>query len=207
MINHRFYNELLNLERTQVFCGERLSGHYSLLIIGTFNPDDNSVVCGNNAEWFYGRTEDNYFWRYLPQAHTGKSLHPIDGHLGGAASWRQYCLGNRVVIIDMIKQIDHPIPLPNFKDRSLNERISPKLQNVSVFDVVAAFDNITFSKVIYSLKWTDARNIPNLVSIRDKLNSKLVRQGSIRGGYDSFRYCKAPWYKNAYQPWYDAINH
>jgi hypothetical protein len=39
------------------------------LIVGTFNPEwtDN-----NSADWFYGRTENNYFWSVTTSLWNGK---------------------------------------------------------------------------------------------------------------------------------------
>lgn len=54
-INHKFIEELNILETNGIFCGVPVKGSYRLLIIGTFNPDENSCVKANNAEWFYGR--------------------------------------------------------------------------------------------------------------------------------------------------------
>jgi hypothetical protein len=38
---------------------------FDILIIGTFNPKWN-FSNGQNAEYFYGRTRNNYFWDVLP---------------------------------------------------------------------------------------------------------------------------------------------
>jgi len=52
--NHKF-KKYLKLEKLD-FIPETL-------IVGTFNP---AWPAGNYAEWFYGRTSNNYFWEVLP---------------------------------------------------------------------------------------------------------------------------------------------
>lgn len=206
MLIHRFYNELTELETNHIFCGEEVAGHYNILVIGTFNPSNESFpVNTNNAQWFYGRTEKNKFWYYFPQSLTGGSLHPKDGEQNIPTVWRTYCLQNRVIIIDLLKTIDQAPVLTNQKDRELDIRIHENLDNVSYFDVAAAFTGITFNKVIYSLAWSDERNLPKLVRIRDIVNNQLRAQGSINIPAQVI-YCKAPWRNDSYDSWNNGIN-
>ena len=53
--NHKFQNELSL---------QGLDYVPTTLIVGTFNPEWPE---GNNARWFYGRTDNNYFWDLLPK--------------------------------------------------------------------------------------------------------------------------------------------
>src|SRR5690349_11668669 len=144
-ITHRFIDDLLALEDNQIFCGRELEGNYQVLVIGTFNPDGNSCEKHNQATWYYGRNQSK-FWKYLPTALTGKSLHPSDGHHGHPQTWKQFCLDNGIVIIDLIKRINVDDILPDFGDREVELKISPDLANTEAFNVDAAFTNITFDK-------------------------------------------------------------
>ncbi len=205
MITHRFREELIRLEREKIFCNRNIELSNCVLVIGTFNPDYQSYpVESNNAEWFYGRTEKNKFWRYFPSALTGNSLHPQDDTIGGALSWKQYCVTNRVVIIDMLKSIDHDLVLTSQKDGELEFRISEDLSNVSIFNIAEAFHGVTFEKVLYSLKWSDARNLPKLVEIRNGINRKLLEIGVIRN-MSQIKYCTAPWRNDAGPSWNNAL--
>lgn len=205
MITHRFREELIRLEREKIFCNRNIELNNRVLVIGTFNPDNQSYpVESNNAEWFYGRIEKNKFWRYFPLALTGNSLHPLDGNNGGAFSWKEYCTTNRVVIIDMLKSIDHDLVLTSQKDGELEFRISEDLSNVSIFNIVEAFHGVTFEKVLYSLKWSDARNLPKLVEIRDGINRALLEIGVIRK-MSQIKYCTAPWRNDAGPSWNNAL--
>lgn len=58
---HRFISELNDLEQNQRFCGREITQQNNFLVIGTFNPDNNSCLRTNDASWFYGRKR-NYFW-------------------------------------------------------------------------------------------------------------------------------------------------
>ena len=205
MLIHRFINELSDIEQYKQFCGSEIPQNSSILIIGTFNANYQSYpVPSNNAEWFYGRTDKNKFWRYFPESLTGNSLHPQDGNTGGVVSWKQYCLTKRVVIIDMLKSIDNDQVLTSQKDRELDIRILPDLSNVSIFDIESAFHGITFEKVVYSLKWSDARNLPKLVEIRNDINSALIEQGTVRS-MSQIKYCTAPWRNDAGPSWNNAL--
>ena len=205
MLTHRFITELNNLEETSSFCDKGITGQNRVLVIGTFNPDNASYPDpSNDAEWFYGRTAKNKFWHYFPLALTGVSLHPSLGHRGRKDAWIKYCNENKVVIIDMIKSISHSELLTSQKDSELERRINPDLSNVNFFQVSKAFRQSTFDKVIYSLAWTEARKLPALVAIRDRINGQLQRQGTIQD-MKQIRYCKAPWRNDAWSSWEEGL--
>jgi hypothetical protein len=206
MLTHRFINELTSLERDKIFCGQDIVGSQRVLIIGTFNPNNEAFPDPtNNAQWFYGRTLKNKFWYYFPKALTNQSLHPTTGHTGRVESWKEYCVHNGVVIIDMIKSIDHQEILTSQKDGELERRILPDLSNVQYFQVEQAFRNTTFDKVLYSLAWSDKRNLPNMVRIRDLINRQLIIQHTINN-INQIKYCKAPWRNDALLSWQTALN-
>lgn len=85
---HKFYEELqlVNLDYEP-----------EVLIVGTFNP---SWPKSNYAEWFYGRTDANFFWDVLPRIYEGKSLLCSD-----VSEWKAFCKRNKIAITDLICEI------------------------------------------------------------------------------------------------------
>lgn len=69
------------------------------LIVGTFNP---SWPAGNQAEWFYGRTRNNYFWDILPRLYNPNLNLRQSNHL----AWKQFCRQNKIAITDVITSIN-----------------------------------------------------------------------------------------------------
>jgi len=68
-----------------------------VLIVGTFNPEWPSA---NYANWFYGRTDANYFWDVLPRILEGKSLLTAE-----ASDWKEFCKRNKIAVTDLVKEI------------------------------------------------------------------------------------------------------
>jgi hypothetical protein len=202
-IIHRFINELTAIEEEQVFCNEPINRQSNILIIGTFNPSDDSCQKVNNATWFYGRNQSK-FWRYFPTALTGQSLHPADNHVGYPESWKKYCVDNNIVIIDLVKSIEINDLLPDFGDTEVECKINHDLTNTTPFNIGNAFKGITFNKVIYSLKWSD-RRVQRLRQIRDKVNQALLDNHCIQN-LEQIKYCLTPSRNDAFNSWNDAIN-
>lgn len=202
-ILHRYLNELESIEQNRIFCAKPINAKSNILIIGTFNPSDLSCQKPNNAQWFYGRNQSK-FWRYFPTALTGQSLHPTDNHIGYPHTWKQYCLDNRVVIIDLIKTININDILPNFGDREVECKINHERTNTVHFDITSAFNGITFNKVLYSLTWSDNK-IQRLRHIRDIVNQSLLDNRCINN-IQQIKYCLTPSRNDAYQSWNVAIN-
>ncbi len=202
-IIHRYINDLETIEQQRQFCGQSINSNSNILIIGTFNPSDESCEKPNNAQWFYGRRQSK-FWKYLPTALSGQSLHPIDNHVGCPHTWKQYCIDNKIVIIDLIKTININDILPNFGDREVECKIIHDLTNTVHFDITNAFNGITFNKVLYSLTWSDSK-IKRLRQIRNIINQSLLYNGCINNE-QQIKCCLTPSRNDAYQSWYDAIN-
>lgn len=202
-IVHKFIGDLNEIELAQMFCGQQIDPNSKILIIGTHNPDKHSCVKPNEAKWFYGRKKSN-FWRYLPMALTGQSLHLNDN--GTPAIWKEYCITNKIVIIDLVKSIKTNYVLPNFGDRMVEQQILTDLGNTDYFNVGAGFKGITFEKVIYSLAWSDSK-IPNLKKIRDIVNKSLIQNGCIQG-HHQIEYCLTPSRNDQRTKdfWYQAVN-
>lgn len=68
------------------------------LIIGTFNP---SWGNGNQAEWFYGRTGNNYFWDVLPRLYNPE----LNLRNSTAVEWKEFCKNNCIALTDLIDTI------------------------------------------------------------------------------------------------------
>lgn len=202
-IIHRYLDELNQLEQNHTFCNQPVNPQSNILIIGTFNPSNNSCEKENNATWFYGRKQSK-FWRYLPIALTGQSLHTSDGHNGSPITWKRFCIANRIVIIDLIKSIEINEILPDFGDKEVECKINNDLTNTIYFNIAKAFKNIRFQKVIYSLAWTDP-NIKRMRQIKNILNQQLLDAECIQNRAQ-IKYCKTPSRNDAFNSWNDAIN-
>lgn len=107
------------------------------------NPDDQSCSQPNSAKWFYGRLEKNKFWKYLPYHLTGKSLHPDEGGTGYPKVWRDFCIDNRIVIIDLIKSIDVTGILTDFSDYSLESVINSNVKGTHIFNPHCSYSPCT----------------------------------------------------------------
>jgi len=199
---HRYITELETIEQQRQFCGTSINHKSNILVIGTFNPSDESCEKQNYSQWFYGRAQSK-FWRYLPQALTGLSLHPSDSHVGNPQTWRQFCVNNKIVIIDLIKSVNTNDTLTNFGDREVESKINYDLSNIEYFDIKKAFSGITFNKVLYSLKWTDDK-IKRLMEVRNFINQSLLECRCIETE-KQLKYCLTPSRNDAYQSWYDAL--
>lgn len=114
--DHKFIDNL-NLDH--------LNFEPTTLIVGTFNPE---WPAGNNAEWFYGRTHDEYgnrnnnFWDVLPRFYNEPSL--INAT---PADWKIFCSRNHIALTDLITTIndadqenpDHIALLRGFADNAI----------------------------------------------------------------------------------------
>src|SRR4051812_31067835 len=91
----------------------------STLIIGTFNPEwtDNNL-----ADWFYGRTENNYFWSVLPQVYDQSSM-----LCKSKNDWQFFCKENKIAITDLIRSIrtanyeQHRKVISGFSDKAIED--------------------------------------------------------------------------------------
>tara|TARA_R110000744_G_scaffold68927_2_gene140131 strand:- start:2084 stop:2707 length:624 start_codon:yes stop_codon:yes gene_type:complete len=119
--NHKFL-KYLNLEK--------LDFQPELLIVGTFNPEWPE---NNYAEWFYGRTNNNYFWDVLPRMLGQQSLRKNTNHL----DWKSFCSKNKIAITDLISSID---------DADKN--------NEKHFDVISKFLDTEFADTFDNFKIT-----------------------------------------------------
>ncbi len=111
------------------------------LIVGTFNPswDDN-----NPAQWFYGRTHNNFFWEVLPRVYNQPSLIK-----GSWQEWLTFCQLHNVAITDLISSVndadehntDHRRIISKFTDQDIESRFKDR-QWVDVCALLERFPSI-----------------------------------------------------------------
>ena len=114
------------------------------LIIGTFNPQ---WPDGNDAEWFYGRTDENFFWDILPRIYDQSSmLHD------GKEKWQQFCRTNKIALTDLITSIDDA----NEQSKKHNKVLGGFSDKAIVYN----FDDFTFTNIIGILqKHSSIKNV------------------------------------------------
>lgn len=90
------------------------------LIVGTFNPGWENI--NNDAQWFYGRTRNNYFWDVLPRIYEDTNLRQ-QTHI----QWKQFCSRNGIALTDLLQSINdanpenphHIAAIQNFRDAEI----------------------------------------------------------------------------------------
>ena len=136
--NHKFIN-YLNLEN--------IDFEPTLLIIGTFNPEWPE---DNYAEWFYGRTNNNYFWDVLPRMFQQMSLRN-NNH----TEWKNFCSQNQIGITDLITSINdadqenehHFDIISNFRDHEFANTFN-EFEMTNVLEILENFP--TINKVFFT---------------------------------------------------------
>ncbi|MES2418298.1 MAG: hypothetical protein V4541_08925 [Bacteroidota bacterium] len=120
--NHKFINDL-NLEN--------LDFEPKVLLVGTFNP---AWPESNLAQWFYGRTQYNYFWDVLPRLYGEQSM--LDS---GPDEWKKFCKRYKIAITDLIGCIgdavrpEHDKVMKSYSD----EKIAQDFQEHTFVDIVS----------------------------------------------------------------------
>jgi len=106
-----------------------------ILIVGTFNPEwaDN-----NSADWFYGRTENNYFWKVLPELFNEESM-----LCSTKEYWMRFCKTHKIAITDLIEDIttankeEHKNIINGFSDKAIEENFPfNELKTVTITDIL-----------------------------------------------------------------------
>ena len=135
--NHKFL-EYLSLERIQNFNPETL-------IVGTFNPQWPEE---NYAEWFYGRTRNNYFWDILPRMFGDPEMRGLD-HL----AWKNYCRQRKIAITDLLACIEDADETSERHRKTMREYadlgISTKFRTYIPNDIVSAMKDHSTIKAVY----------------------------------------------------------
>ncbi len=105
---HKFASDL-NLERVDF--------EATTLVVGTFNPGWDNL--GNYAQWYYGRTANNYFWDVLPSLYENRNLRSTPH-----TEWKAFCRRHKIALTDLIYSIndadydnpEHIDYLKNYRD-------------------------------------------------------------------------------------------
>jgi hypothetical protein len=106
------------------------------LFIGTFNPGWDCL--DNKAEWFYGRTQNNYFWDLFPRLFQHEPLRSMN-----CVEWKIFCSLKNVALTDLITTID------DADDRLENHRECLKTYDDTK---IAKFKEFTFTDIVRILK-------------------------------------------------------
>lgn len=191
MPEHLFkYSDLEVLENNP------LEGDYEILIVGTFNGD----IEGNLATWFYGRPE-NEFWCLFPRMLDKPSLHTVDRDEDInvlTTIWKQFCIDNKIVIVDLFKDI--LIDLPNHSDKLL-AKLGP--QEYIAFDFETAFENCSFRKVMFTWKGISPNTLTSFkqeyINLFEQKGSSIAHLLTPSLAYAKSRYFKLNQWKAAYQ--------
>lgn len=118
---------------------ERLDFEPETLIVGTFNP---AWPEGNYAQWFYGRTSNNYFWDVLPRLYSPNlNLRKPDS---GPNDWKLFCREHKVAITDLIYCIEDADPK--------NESHYKALKTYSDASISKHFQQLTFTDILGILR-------------------------------------------------------
>ncbi len=185
-IEHKFINDLIQLEKEQTFSGRSIIGKNKLLVVGTFNPEDRMICKKNEAEWFYGRNANN-LWKYIPEAMINSSLKGLKKE-----DWIKFCKKNEVVIIDLVKTFNSNQKLNSFSDEEVESLISKKESNTTYFNSKEAFRNCNFDFVVFTRKnWENT--IPTLLKAKESLINNLLELKTIKSIEKQIIYCPAPW--------------
>lgn len=119
---HKFHDDL-NLEH--------LDFEPTTLFVGTFNP---LWPVNNPAQWFYGRTQRNYFWDVMPRIVNGQNLRNATVN-----EWKLFCSEHHVALTDIIASIDDA-----HEDNDEHQRILRNYRDNAIAD---NFEHFTFTNI------------------------------------------------------------
>ncbi|NOU20388.1 MAG: hypothetical protein HOO93_01120 [Methyloglobulus sp.] len=123
------------------------------LIVGTFNPGWENL--GNYAQWFYGRTNNNYFWDVLPRLYENSNL-----RLARHTEWKAFCSRHKIALTDLIYSIDdadsnnqaHINQLKNYRD----DAIARHFHQFTLVSIPAILENHPTITHVYLTRQTTA---------------------------------------------------
>jgi hypothetical protein len=182
--NHKF-KSYLNLERINDF-------EPTTLIVGTFNPEWPET---NYAEWFYGRTSNNYFWDVLPRIYGEKSLLKA-----GPSDWKKFCREKQIAITDLIASIEDADKdkeedidkLKDYSDKTI-ARDFKKHKLVEITELLkrnGTIKNVYFTRGISDTFWKNAWTPIETYAMENLLNEKKLLTPSKFARYQQGRYNK-----------------
>jgi hypothetical protein len=134
---HKFH-QYLNLDN--------LNFEPTTLIVGTFNPGWDGI--NNNADWFYGRTRNNYFWDVVPRIYENINLRN-----GNNMDWKDFCVRNQIALTDLLESINdadennplHVTTISNYKDSD----IANSFQHFTPVDIINILNNNPSIRNVY----------------------------------------------------------
>lgn len=153
------------------------------LIVGTFNP---SWPEGNSAEWFYGRTHDEYgnqnnnFWDVLPRIYSESSL--INASVN---DWKAFCRRHQIAITDLIDSIgdadeqnpQHVNLLRNFSDKNIAKEFT-RHSTVNIVQILRdhpTIQNIYLTRGTGETFWRRLwRPVVQYADLHDKYECRLL---------------------------------
>jgi hypothetical protein len=173
---HKFSNDLYL---------ERIDFEATTLIVGTFNPGWDNL--SNYAQWFYGRTNNNYFWDVLPRLYENINLR-LEPH----NEWKIFCRRHKIALTDLIYSIDdadcnnpiHINHLKNYRDDAI-ARYFQQFTDVNIPTILANHPGIAHIYLTRQLgsdfwqqKWLPIAQYCNENNI--KIQTLLTPSGSAR---------------------------
>jgi hypothetical protein len=142
---HKF-QEYLNLKKGYLNADlNNLDFDPVTLIVGTFNP---AWPDSNNAQWFYGRTRNNYFWDVVPRLF-GDIRNLRKGTNRNPETWKRFCHDHQIALTDIIYSIydanplndEHKIILRSYLDSSIVDYFE-SFSFVDLCDILDEFQSI-----------------------------------------------------------------
>lgn len=117
----------------------------SRLFVGTFNPGWPAL---NYAEWFYGRTRNNYFWDILPETLGWPGLRKQ-----GPEHWKNFCSTQRIALTDLISSVVDANELNPFHQQWLgnysDQILSTKFRQFEFTDIVGILQKHETIREVY----------------------------------------------------------
>ena len=140
---HHKFIDYLNLDR--------IDFQPTDLVIGTFNPGWGNL--NNQADWFYGRRRNNYFWDALPRLYENVNLRHQPSF-----TWKQFCSRNSIAITDLLRSINdadeqnpaHRRALSKYED----SKIARSFENFTPVDVVGILQKHRSIQHVYLTRQT-----------------------------------------------------
>ena len=122
------------------------------LIVGTFNPGWDCL--GNRAQWFYGRTQNNYFWDLLPQLFEHKPMRNMS-----PVEWKAFCSKYGVALTDLITSInDADISLEGHREllKTYDDTKISKFSQFTFTDISKLLENNPTITEVYLTRQSDS---------------------------------------------------
>ncbi len=204
---HKFH-DYLNLRKGYLNPAlNELDFEPTTLIVGTFNP---SWPENNKAEWFYGRTRNNYLWDVLPRLYNANNLRKSKPQ-----DWRQFCFTNKIALTDLITSIEdadqsneeHQDVLATYLDTSIADYFS-KFTFTPITEILEKYNSITAVYLtrqkgveLFDKEWEKVEKFKRNLHVRDLLTPSASARFQIRDYKMANPNDKTPLLNFIYQSW------